>query len=284
MCRADWFATLIEECMADPYERNPWSKVFSGPCGRFIILCIFLDLMMFIIMVTYLGIYVNSVLNHPNIICVPWLIDEWRIKIPSALGLMFLGALCSIWFWLRKKGTSRCCYIHCCDFFGIFWSGFLFGTFIIVLIMAAEYQGVVIQEDNNNDIMFQYFFRWGEGPVAFPILLRPDDVNNTYSNSTCRFVTFSQRCNIPLRNASHLSGAFRCTPNGQEGLELLSLYFMPLLESLYTANKLGISFLIFFAFIYLSLMGRRLLPTNKWFGSGCCPSSYGEPEEHMKLI
>jgi hypothetical protein len=287
MCRTDFIKAFIREYLEDDFERTPWSIVLSGPCGKFIILCIFLSLIMLVMMGTYTGIYVSSCLTHQNIICVPYSFDFWRIHAPGALGLMLLGALCSFWFCLRRRGTCASVCMHCGMYFCHFWFAFLLVTIIFFPFFVAGYEGVIVKGSNNSDIMFQYFSNYGRGdPIAYTIFLRPDGTNDTYPNSTCPYVPFSQLCPVlgPLRSPSNISGVFRCTLNAQEGLEPFSLYFNPLLEFLHSNNKLGIAFLVFFAFIYSSLMNRRLQRPDEWIGHPCCLSSYGGPDERTKLI
>jgi hypothetical protein len=108
-----------------------WSKVFDGACGRFLILCFFLSLALFVTMIAYVGAYVGSVLNDPNIICVPFFLSVLMPILPIVLTLWFLATLGSICVVPIMEEAHMCCRIFlylstysflllCTAFFSIF--------------------------------------------------------------------------------------------------------------------------------------------------------------------
>ena len=285
MCRIDCMCNTIECCHErTPFEHNSWSKVLSGPCGRFIVLLFLLSLMLFLAMVVYASIYVIQVLNQPNIICVPSSFIYWCLAMPTTLVLWFLIMLYTIWFKSGKKEVymdccEMCVFFITCSCIGIFAGGFF------NMLVVGEVAGI-IREGNHSDIMFQYFHGYSGNLTAYPIFLRRDDINYIYPNSTCYFVPFSDLCPIfgPLRDIANFPGAFRCLPNGGDGIEPFLLYLGPLLGSFHTAVNLGVAFAIFAVFGCFFLFVRRRLPPHEWIENRCCWSSREEPGEHIRLI
>ena len=231
---------------------------------------------------TYVGIYASSVSNHSDIICVPsnhFLFH--RITMPIQIVTFHLGLLCIFLFGLEKV-TYKCCSKEYLTIISLASIGFLLLP-ISVLLFYEE--GVIIKGYNNSDVMFQYFNNFGDDPRVYPIFLQLDGINNTYPNSTCDFVPFSELCLGfgPLPN-SNLSGAFKCQPKNVDGLEPFLLYLKPLLKFAHTAMNLYIAFIFFFAVGYFSLVGRRLLTPDEWIENRCCWLSHRELDERKLLI
>jgi hypothetical protein len=136
-------------------------------------------------------------------------------------------------------------------------------------------EGLIIKEENNSDIMFQFLTNYGEDsticPSAYPIFFRPDDITDMFSNSSCKFVPFSELCPVfgPLPK-TNLSGAFRCHPNAGYGLELFASYLAPRLEFAHTATNLVAAFIFLFEFGYFSLSRRRWSSPDEWCENHCC--------------
>jgi hypothetical protein len=152
---------------------------------------------------------------------------------------------------------------------------YFFGAFIIFsstsLPISIE-DWLIIRDDNNSDIMFQYF-KNGKDLIAFPIFLRPDGINDTYPNSTCGPKPFSDLCPLfgPLRDLN-TSKVLKCTPNG-EGFEPLLLDMGPFMGLARTAMNLGIAFPVLFLFGFTLLMRRRLYPSDSWIENRLCLTS-----------
>ena len=108
--------------------RTPWSKVFNGPCGRFLILCFFLSLVLLVAMIAYVGIYMSSVLNDPNIMCMPFFIFAWKFVLPYVLTLWFLTTFSLIWVNYGTKQSHMNCrmLVYLSTHFSVFFCFFFF--------------------------------------------------------------------------------------------------------------------------------------------------------------
>ena len=276
MCRKNNNWTCLVEYDADAcvFGHNSWSKVFGGSCGRFIIFCFFLCLILFITMVIYIAIYTSSILNHPNIICLPsFSFFSWGILMPACWVFWLMSILCTIRLSSERKKTMAVVYTIVV---------FAYAAIFILLPSMAPFSaehGVIIREDNTSNIMFQYLYERGDRSEAYPIFLHLDNINDTYPNSTCDFWPFSNLCPLfgPLRGIN-VSGAFRCSKSSaEEDFEPLLLYMKPLLGLANTAMNLCIAFSAFFILGFALLMKRRLFPSERWIENQLCwPSLRGE--------
>jgi hypothetical protein len=302
----------ITDCIGDftqgditvTIKPTSWSKVFSGSCGRLMILCFLVSLVLFIAMLIYIGIYANSVLNHPNTICVPYSFIAWSIVMPIVLVLKFLTALYVIRFCLgaRKNpmGYRRLCSNY------IFFIFYIIFLVILIWVPIFNITGLIIKGDNDTDIMFQLLVSYGGDPPGwvpnilpvadpgsypdayrvYPIFFQPDGINDTFPHSTCDHVPFSDLCPVfgPLRS-TNLSGVFRCRPNRRYSLEPFTpFYSKPLSGIGITGTHLASKFAFLFSIAWIHLLHRRLLPPDQWMEHQCCRSSPGEWDERILLI
>jgi hypothetical protein len=267
MCRKYCDSTNPEELDAlCTFELTPWSTMFSGSCGKFIILCLLISFVLFVMMTIYAGIYATSVSNHPSIVCVSSSsFFIWGIIVPIVLA----GWLLSLFLALGLGSGEGKIFIIVFGIILVFFYGTMFILYSTLSPISDE-NGIIIRDGNNSDVMFQYLDD-GENMKAYPIFLRSDGINDTYPNSTCGPKPFSDLCRVfgPLRGIN-ASEAFRCTPNDAEGLELLLLYLGPFMGLARTAMNLGIAFPAFFLFGFTLLMRRRLYPPDSWIENRLC--------------
>ena len=270
-----------------PKARVPthWSKVFGGPCGRFIIFCFFLGLALFAAMIFYIVLYASSVLNNPNIMCTPFFLFAWISVLPTMLVIWFLAiffSLCCVDDHKAQKARCRNCRACFCTYISISY-GILYVLALGFVSISSE-QWVIIKDHNNSDIMFQYLGNKFDSKV-YPILSRPNNINDTFPNSTCEPVQFSSICfHIDPFRYSNLSKVFRCQPNDEDSVEFTFLYLKPLTELSQTAITLGLLSVIFFVLGYNSVMQRRLSSPDKWIGKQCCRPFNSKPNEWTRLI
>jgi hypothetical protein len=273
MCRKYCCSITPEECYGpSTFNPNPWLTVFSGSCGKFIILCFLISSLLFVAMVIYASTYASSVLNHPNIVCVPYFsFFCWGILLPICLILWFLAIFLPLW----RSSANKRDVIMVLSMVVVFLYG---GAFILFSTLApiSDEDGLIIRDGNNSDIMFRYIYV-GENIKAYPILLQSDGINDIYPNSTCDRKSLPDLCPIfgPLRGIN-TSEAFKCTPNAEEGIGLLLLYLGPFIGLARTAMNLGIAFPVFFLFGFTLLMRRRSFNFDELIENRLClPSKRG---------
>jgi hypothetical protein len=264
-----------------------WPKVFSGPCGKLAALFFFLSLVLFVVMITYVGIYVNLLLNHPSTVCVTYPFAFLSIAMPIVLVLWFLTTLYIIRFCHDTRATSKRHRIMCCFIIFLGYVGLFLGLQLYAPLYSME--GLIIKVDNDNDTMFQ-FLRDYEGNSAgylnaYPIFFKPDGIDNMFPNLTCDFVLFYDLCPVfgPLRSTD-LPGALRCRPNAECCPGPFVSYLEPLSGLGCTAASLCAVFTMFFQFGYFLLVERRLSSPKTWIENQFCPSRFRVLGEGTPLI
>ena len=287
MCGADCIGILNEKYTVETIMPTPWPTVFSGPFGRLIILCFFLSSVSFIAMMAYIGMYVNLLLSHHGILCVPYSFTRLSIGTPIVLVLWFLNTLYIMRFCHRTRTTPMHHRVAWCGIIFLSYMGVFLGLQIYAPLFSIE--GLIIKEENGTDLMFQLLNHQEENsagcPDVYPILFQASGLENMFPNSSCDFVPFYNLCPVfgPLRS-TNFSGAFRCRQNAGHDLGSSMAYLESLSGFGCTATSLGAIFSVFFQFGYLLLMERRLLPPNEWVEKQCCQSSFGMLTERTRLI
>jgi hypothetical protein len=285
MCDIDSTTTTPSKTSSPskPLVLPSWSQVFSGPCGKFLILCFLSSLAFFIAMIAYVGIYTNSLSNDPNLMCTPFFLFAWTLMIPPILAAWFVVTVSSVWFDIREKFEHT----RCPGGAFIFTSLIHFVFFISALLIASilSESGVIIKANNNTDMMFQFLGSQFD-PKVYTLFSHSNVTNDTFSNSACESFPFSRICPTLGRfRYTYLQNVSRCQPNAEEdALRFSLLYLEPLVGSSRTALNFGILFACFFTFGYIVAMTRRLSPPNEWIDYQCClPSNIG-PNERTGLI
>ena len=279
MQTSDHIPTAPEKHDVRSFKQNPWSRVFSGPCGRFIILCFFLSLVLFVAMVAYVGIYISSLLNDPDILCLPFFFLFWGLCISAVLILWFSTTFCSIWLDSGTEEADRNCRGCPCTYISMMYLVCFLCLLIYTLIFGDI--GVIVKESDANDTLFQYLGSRFD-PQVYRVFSLPDNTSDIYRNLTCDSALFYGFCPhyVPLVQKTNFSEAFKCLSYNEDDLESLLLHLESPMRFSRNSSTLGIAFTIFFAFGYVLAMKRRFSPREEWIENRLCWSS----GEYTRLI
>jgi hypothetical protein len=260
MCRVHDVTTPDNARNPRTAVRVPWPIVFSGFYGGHITLCLSFCCVLFAMAMSQVFMYVRSVLNYPNIICLPRSFAIWTIAIPIMLLLWFLVTICSFWFCLGRKWAWS-------DEWGAFgmrlndlFVGAFLGTFLYILFTTpGGLEGIIIKHDNDSDIMFQYLPRLEGGFDVYTIFPRYYDLKKIYSSYSCIGLPFSHICSVfsPLQSPANFSEVWQCQYGVGQGPKPTFLHSEPLLDFSHTAAYLGIAFTIFFGSGHWLLIRQR---------------------------
>ena len=260
----------LEEERYSPFrtKETPCSKMYTGACGRFTILCFILCLVFCIATIVQAGIYVNSVNTDQHILCTPSAAFFW-ITLPGMWSVILIPGLCSLLHFCLERYRSGAC-----------WLSIAMGCIIIpsiILCLVVWYflplgsPGAAVIQPYNTSFMYQYGWMNGR-PVAFPILLNITDINETTSDLTCNPYKTRDLCPPGRNRLSQLgiSTVFRCIPNDDEGLHFILSYLEPSSNISHSAVILHTIFVAFLTFSTCMLLYRRFVPPEEWFENYIC--------------
>ena len=267
-----------EHC-SERHEQNTWSKVFSRPTGRFLILSGFICLVLFIAMLVQTYTYIQQVMDDTNIMCISSSAHDWAILSP----LIFAnGAVMLFTFF-----ASFSCRIQLGRYFMCFYIVLLLLYIPMLLIMASisslsNESGMVIRHENSS-IMYQYMFT-NHQVYAYPIVPDIDDINVTDLNMTCDSMKTSDICRGRDRILrANFSEIFLCHHSNDEGLHYITSYLELFSSRANSAANLYIAFLIFFLPTFIIVLFRRFVPEHYWCENKLC-ESHGTSERTPLLL
>ena len=261
---------------------TPVSKMYTGACGRFTILCFILCLVFCIATIVQAGRYVNSVDTDQHILCSPSASTFWIVLLIFWCSVLIL-LLFSLSLWFLDKCVCAFVWVGMISTWVIMPS-ILLCVVVWYLVPLANTGGAVIQPYNTS---FMYQYGWMNGrPVAFPILLNITDLNEATSDLTCSPYKTRDLC-PPRRNRLSklgISTVFRCIPKDDEGLHFILSYLEPLSNISQSAVNLHATFVAFLIFVTCMTMYRRFVPQEKWFDNYICKLSNVGIDEKSPLL
>ena len=261
-------------------DQTPWSTVFSGAGGKFVLLCLLTSLSLVLAMIVHLGVYVNSIITHySNVICVPYNFYIWSLVVPVALIGLVIFVPFVIWEDLRRKDRKLQC-LSIARIMGLVWFFMFFVMIPSIDRTPNSYQsGAIVTEGNSsNSIMYQYRYD-GSRALTYHIFFDIDDLAITHPNLTCTYFKAKDLCAwlSPLLY-TNMTGAYKCRPGDEQGLELFSPQQGLRFDSAYMFSNISIAFTVFSLITCGLILYRRILSPTKWIGFNRCRQESSKDE------
>jgi hypothetical protein len=256
----------IREYCLGKHMHNPWSRVFSRPSGRLILLCGLVCIALFIATFVQTYVYFQQVMDDVNIMCAsPWA-HCWGLMSPFLYVGLIIATLSLFWVYSCRIQTSRW-YMY-----GTIGAIFAYIPSILIAIGSCPSSvdsGAIIQRGNSS-IMYQYIFMDHQA-YAYPVVLDIDDINITGLNLTCDSMKTSDLCigwdRLLRANFSEIS---LCHPSDDEGLHYVMSYLEPSSSRAHSAVSLSIALLVLFWPTLILVLFRRLVPEHYWCETRLC--------------